>query len=173
MSPVIRSARPADAAALAVVGAATFLESYAGMIDGGALVRHCAQRQTEAVYAAALADPDQALWIAEQAPGGAPVGYLHLAPPDLPIETRPGDLEIKRIYVLATLQRSGLGAQLLSASENEARKRGSRRVLLGVYQGNAKALTFYEKSGFTKAGERIFDVGGVRYQDWVLEKPLS
>jgi hypothetical protein len=107
----IRPARDGDAQALAVVGTATFLESYAGVIDGGALVRHCADKHTQAAYAAALADPAQALWLAEAAPGAAPVGYLHLAPPDLPVETRAGDLEIKRIYVLSMLQRSGLGAR--------------------------------------------------------------
>ena len=172
MNTEIRPARPADAAAIALVGAATFLESYAGVIDGGALMRHCAHKQTEAVYAAALADPAQALWIAEAAPGAAPVGYLHLAPPDLPVETRPGDLEIKRIYVLNPLQRSGLGARLLEACDAEARSRGATRVLLGVYKENAKALAFYERTGFSVCGERAFDVGGTVYQDWVLEKRL-
>lgn len=172
MNSEIRPAQGADAAALALVGAATFLESYAGVIDGGALMRHCAQKQTEAVYAAALADPAQALWIAEAAPGAAPVGYLHLAPPDLPIETGVGDLEIKRIYVLSPLHRSGLGARLLEACEAAARARDAHRLLLGVYKNNAKALAFYERTGFTVCGERAFDVGGTVYQDWVLEKRL-
>lgn len=72
MSVSIRKSVPGDEAALALVGAATFLETYAGVVDGAAIVRHCAQRQTEAVYAAALADPEQALWLAEAAPGAAP-----------------------------------------------------------------------------------------------------
>ncbi len=168
----IRRAEPTDAAALALVGAATFLESYSGVIDGGALVRHCVQKQTEPVYAAALADQKQALWLAEAGPGAAPVGYLHLAPPDLPVPTQAGDLEIKRIYVLDKLQRSGLGAKLLAACEDEARERGAGRVLLGVYKGNAKALGFYERVGFQTCGERTFDVGGTVYNDWVLEKRL-
>ena len=168
----IRLALPADAPALALVGAATFLESYSGVIDGAALMRHCAQKQTQTVYAAALADPAQALWIAEADPGAAPVGYLHLAAPDLPVQTGAGDLEIKRIYVLDKFQRDGLGAQLLAACEAEARRRGAARLLLGVYKGNAKALGFYERTGFLRCGERSFDVGGEVYQDWVLEKRL-
>lgn len=172
MSFVIRRALTADADAVALVGAATFLESYAGVIDGGALVRHCVQKQTGPVYAAAIADPEHAVWIAETGPGAAPVGYLHMTPPDLPVETHPLDLEIKRIYVLASLQRSGLGLKLLTACEEEARRRGAARLLLGVYKGNAKALGFYERVGFSKCGERAFDVGGTVYDDWVLEKPL-
>lgn len=172
MTVSIRRARPADAPALTLVGAATFLESYSGVIDGGALMRHCAEKQTEAFYAAALADRDQALWLAEADPGAAPVGYLHLAPPDLPVQTGPHDLEIKRIYVLDKLQRSGLGAQLLAACEAEARARGVARLLLGVYKGNARALGFYDRVGFARCGERAFDVGGTVYQDWVLTKPV-
>jgi ribosomal protein S18 acetylase RimI-like enzyme len=172
MSLSIRRAEPTDAAALALVGAATFLESYSGVIDGGALIRHCAQKQTEPVYATALADNAQALWIAESTPGASPVGYLHLTPPDLPVEIRDGDLEIKRIYVLDKLQRSGLGRRLLAAAEDEARLRLAPRLLLGVYKGNAKALAFYERVGFVTCGERAFDVGGAIYDDWVLEKRL-
>jgi len=171
-APAVRQAAPPDAAALAVIGAATFLESYAGVVDGGAVVRHCRERHAEAVYAAALDAPEEALWIAELAPGAAPVGYAHLTAPDLPVETQPHDREIKRIYVLSKLQGSGLGRRLLSAAEEHARARGARRLLLGVYKGNAPALAFYDRVGFERIGERDFDVGGVVYEDWVLAKTL-
>ena len=39
----IRSCTPADAQALALVGAATFLETFAGVLDGQAIVAHCEQ----------------------------------------------------------------------------------------------------------------------------------
>lgn len=161
-----------DEVALATVGAATFLESYAGAVDGAAIVRHCAQRQSEAVYAAALDDPAQALWICEMAPGAAPVAYLHLTAPDLPIQTDPDDLEIKRIYVLSRLHGAGLGRRLLEAAEAHARAQGAQRLLLGVYKANASALAFYDRVGFERIGERDFDVGGVVYSDWVLAKSL-
>jgi len=172
MSHSLRRATPADADALSVVGTATFLESYAGVIDGAGLVRHCAEKQSADAYAAALAEPDQALWLAEAAPGGAPVGYLHLTPPDLPLETGPGDLEIKRIYVLATLQRSGLGRRMLNSAALYAREHRARRLLLGVYKKNEAALAFYDRVGFERLGEREFDVGGMTYQDWILAKRL-
>jgi ribosomal protein S18 acetylase RimI-like enzyme len=172
MKTKLRRALASDAEALSVVGTATFLESYAGVIDGAGLVRHCAEKQSAAAYAEALCTDDHALWLIESEPGGAPVGYLHLTPPDLPIETRPGDLEIKRIYVLATLQRYGLGRELLNASAQYAREQKARRLLLGVYKKNEKALSFYDRVGFERVGERAFDVGGVTYSDWVLAKRL-
>lgn len=164
----IRRAVIGDQDALALVGAATFLESYAGVVDGGAIVRHCAERHTPAVYHAALETPGHALWLAEQAPGAAPVGYLHLTGPDLPIETRDTDLEIKRIYVLSRLHGAGLGRRLLDQAVDHARSAGAERLLLGVYKGNARALGFYDRMGFVQIGTRQFDVGGRVYDDWVL-----
>jgi len=154
----VRAAGPDDPAALALVGAATFLESYAGVVDGRAIIRHCAKQHTAAVYAASLANPAHALWIAERAPGAAPVGYLHLTPPALPVETGPGDLEIKRIYVLASQHRLGLGRRFMELALNHARARNAMRLLLGVYQGNSRALAFYERMGFEKVGMRQFNV---------------
>lgn len=172
MSVLVRQAGQGDERALALVGAATFLESYAGVVDGAAIVRHCFERHTPQVYAEALADPAHALWIAETAPGAAPVGYLHLGPPDLPVDVRPGDIEMKRIYVLSKLHRSGLGLMLLNAGLAHARAAGSKRILLGVYKQNARAIGFYEAHGFKSVGERQFDVGGAVYCDWVMAKDL-
>ena len=53
----IRKAVPGDGEALALIGAASFLESYAGVVDGAGIIRHCATKHTPAVYEAALADP--------------------------------------------------------------------------------------------------------------------
>lgn len=172
MSITVKQARSGDQNALALVGAATFLESYAGVVDGGAIIRHCAERHTPEVYARALDTQGHALWLAEQAPGAAPVGYLHLTPPDLPVETRADDLEIKRIYVLASLHRSGLGRRFLDEAVSHARAKAASRLLLGVYQGNARALAFYERMGFEQIGTRQFDVGGRIYDDWVLARAV-
>ncbi|MEQ8433873.1 MAG: GNAT family N-acetyltransferase [Oceanicaulis sp.] len=166
----VQPANIEDAAAIALVGAATFLESYAGVIDGAALVRHCAEKQTEAVYAAAVADPAQRLWLGRL--DGAPVGYLHLTAPDLPVHTQEGDLEIKRIYVLSRLHGTGLGRRLLAFAEDHGRAVGAKTLLLGVYKQNHRALGFYGRMGFESVGEREFDVGGVTYQDWVLGKAV-
>jgi len=172
MSFTVRQAVRGDEQALALIGAATFLESYAGVIDGAAIVRHCAGYHTPEVYARSLASRDEALWLAEMAPGAAPAGYLHLTAPSLPVAAEPGDVEIKRIYVLSSLRGRGAGARLLALAEDHARARGAGRILLGVYKQNARALAFYERKGFVAAGEREFDVGGRVYCDWVMEKRL-
>ena len=84
-----------------------------------------------------------------------------------------GDIEIKRIYLLSKFHGSGAGRALFEAALEEARAGGRTRLLLGVYKQNAKALGFYERMGFTRVGEREFDVGGAVYEDWVLGRALG
>ena len=172
MTISVRRCQTDDAQSLALVGAATFLESYSGVIDGQAIVDHCAEKHTVATYQEALVRSDNALWLAEQAPGRAPVGYLHLTTPDLPVDLLPGDVEIKRIYVLASLYRSGLGKRFVEAAIHNAQSVNAPRLLLGVYAKNDRALAFYDRMGFEKIGTRQFDVGGRIYDDWVLGKSL-
>src|SRR4051812_41846743 len=100
MSITIRPARPDDADSLALVGQATFLEAYAHMITGADFLAHCANQHSAALYADWLGNPTARLWLAVT-PTDAPVGYLAMLQPDLPIaDIGVADVEIKRIYVL-------------------------------------------------------------------------
>lgn len=167
----IRSCNPRDAEALALVGRATFLESYSEVLPGADILAHCATQHAPELYAAWLARDDHELWIAETA-GGAPVGYVTLNPPDLPVETGPGDVEIKRIYLLSRYHGAGLGAALLATARTGAAARGFDRILLGVFSQNAPAIGFYRRQGFAQVGVRQFQVGANRYDDLVLARPV-
>lgn len=169
----VRRAAPGDEQALAQVGQATFLETFAGVLDGADLLAHCSRRHTHGVYRDWLADERVLIWLATIAPGAAPVGYLVLTPPALPVADHgPGDLEIKRIYLLHRFQGAGVGRRLLDAAMMHARERGARRLLLGVYAHNRDALAFYARCGFHDVGERRFRVGDNDYDDRVLALDL-
>lgn len=169
----LRVAAPADAEALALIGAATFLETFAGIIDGAHILGHCRQQHALAVYQGWLTDPRVRIWLAVANPGDAPVGYLVLAPAQLPVaDPRADDLEIKRVYLLHRFHGSGIGRRLLDAATTSAREQGSGRLLLGVYSRNDAAIAFYERSGFTRVGTRRFNVGGQEYDDLVMAREL-
>lgn len=166
----IRPCTPADAEALGVVGAATFLETFAGVLDGQAVVAHCAQAH----------DPDRYLqllglgcriWIAEAEPDRCPIGYVVVGPCLLPI-ARPGELDIKRIYVLDRWHGTGAGEALMAEAVAYARADHQERLIVGVYVGNARAQAFYERWGFEKIGERTFSVGPKQYEDYVYALTL-
>lgn len=165
----IREAGGDDAAALALIGAATFLETFAGVIDGDAIVGHCAAKHREAVYRALLADGARA-WLAQAQPGGAPIGYALVGAPNLDAAEK-GDIELKRIYALSRFHGTGLGAQLMDRAVAAAA--GHRRLLLGVYARNYRAIAFYRKQGFADIGTRRFDVGGKYYDDLVLARSIT
>jgi len=161
-----------DAAKLSLIGGATFLVAFAVDHPGDALVAHAGHNHSEAWYAAALADPAQAIWIVETELG-APIGYAVMTPPDVAHPTVATDLELKRLYVLPGWQQGGWGAKLMRAVEEEARARGAERLLLCVYTSNQRAQRFYAREGFTDTGSRqIFMVGDVPFDDQIWAKGL-
>ncbi len=170
----------ADAPRLALIGAATFLEAYAGWIPGDSILEHCRKNHTEAAYAGYLAQPQTRAWLAEAAPGAAPIGYALLTAPDFdPHLLHPGDTELKRIYTFSRFQRGpdgsgpAVGQALMNLAIAHARAQANPRLLLGLNQDNQKALHFYRKNGFAQIGTRHFQVGQQLFDDLVLAKPLT
>lgn len=168
----IRRCTSADAPALALIGQCTFLETYADVLPGAAIIAHCAKAHALEQYTAWLADPAYQHWLVE-APGGAPVGFMLVGPPDLPLEgVSAQDLEIKRIYLLSKFQGGGVGKRLVAEAVGHAAERAATRLLLGVYGKNLAAIGFYQRSGFTKVGTRTFNVGGNLYDDFIMGRTL-
>jgi ribosomal protein S18 acetylase RimI-like enzyme len=165
----LRVCAPGDEQTLALIGKATFLEAFAGVLSADDIVLHCETQHAPEVYRGWLADTRARTWLAEIQPGGAPVGYLVVAPASLPLpDLSDDDLEVKRIYLLHQIRGSGVGARLMNEAVNFASLAGSRRLLLGVYERNDRAIGFYERFGFTRAGTRRFRVGHHDYDDLIL-----
>lgn len=165
----LREAVAADAPALSLVAAATFLESYAGQLRGEDILLHCQRHHSSQAYARWLADPTAKCWVVEADQGQAMVGYQLLAVPDVPVaDLSPTDIELKRLYLLHRFQGGGLGRALVQAAAEWASGAGYRRLLLGVYSQNHAALRFYERMGFVRVGERTFHVGNSDFFDYIL-----
>lgn len=173
MTVSIRPCTPGDAVALSTVAAATFLETYAGIVEGRDILHHCQTTHAVAAYEALLADPARRLFLAEMEPGGAPVGFILVSPPDLPTPTGEGDIELTRIYLLHRFHGTGLGRRLLDTAVATAREAGARRLLLAVYSRNERADAFYRRNGFSQVGTRIFHVGDNGYDDYILARDLT
>lgn len=169
----LRACVPGDEQALSLLGQASFLESFAGILHGHDIVAHCERQHAAAIYRDWLADAAMRIWVAEVNPGQAPVGYLVLSPAKLPIpDPRPDDLEIKRIYLLHRFHGQRLGKRLLEQAVAHAREQGSRRIVLGVYADNHDALAFYARCGFRPLSSRTFRVGDTDYNDTILALEL-
>jgi diamine N-acetyltransferase len=166
----LRRCVPGDEEALALVGAATFLETFAGLLTGEDILVHCRVQHAASQYAAWLADGKYRSCVAEWK--RAPVGFAVLSPPDLPVTVTQDDIELKRIYLLHRFQGGGLGRALLEWSVAQAHELGKRRLLLGVKADNTTALAFYDRVGFVRIGERKFLVGARLCDDYILSLSL-
>jgi diamine N-acetyltransferase len=169
----LRRAEAADAARLSLLGGATFLTSFAHDHPGDALVAHVDAYHSVDWYQCLLANPACVAWILETELK-APVGYALLTPPAVDCPTDAGDLELKRIYLLAPFQSGGWGVKLVDAVAAEAKARGANKLYLCVYRANVAAQRFYFRQGFVDTHHiQNFRVGDVQYEDMILVKDLA
>jgi len=172
VSIAIREAGLGDEHRLALVGAATFLESYAGVLPGDDIIAHCATKHAPMIYEDWLIGGEARIWLAEAEQGRAPVGYAVMTLPDLPLPTGPDDAELRRIYVLHRFHKEKVGWALMKTALDAARRTGRRRMLVGVYGKNERAIAFYKRVGFVVVGERQFQVGAMLHDDLILALAL-
>lgn len=163
----VRQASGEDAQRLSLVASASFLETFAGVLDGDALVAHCTKSCSADHFVEVLAAGGKA-WLAEA--NGAPVGYALLTAPELDA-ARDGDIELKKIYLLSRFHGGGTARALFDAALAAAR--GHKRLLLGVKDDNHRAIAFYRKQGFSQIATRQYDVGGSLYDDIVMACDLD
>jgi ribosomal protein S18 acetylase RimI-like enzyme len=189
----LRRATIADASALALAGAATFLEAFTWMLPGPDIILHAANNHNVAAYENYLADPNTRITLALSSPAtdfsdqpGAPVGYALLTTPDLPtLDVRPSDIELKRIYLFSrfrsvpVLDPAGQpipnlrpAQALMDAAIADARSLHRTRLLLGTHANNLRAIAFYRRNRFTEVGSRTFQVGTQVCYDLIFAKPL-
>ena len=170
--PTIRLATFADVPALCRLGAATFRETYRTISDPREVDDYADEHFAPARVEAWLRRPDARTLLA--CGGGEPVGYAHVrrAPVPACVADREA-IELSRLYLLASAQGSGLGSALMAAALAELAALGGRSVWLGAYERNVKALAFYARHGFTRAGTHAFEFGGRLYADPVLTRPVT
>ncbi len=170
----MRRATPDDCDILAALGERTFRETF---VEGFAiaypaddLAQFVAQSYTPEVFAAKLADPAQALWLAFA--GDEPVGYANVGPCRLPHpEVQPHDGELYRLYVSRDRHGCGLGRRLMETALAWLMRDYPGPLWLGVWSGNLKAQAFYARYGFEKVGEYDFPVGATRDHEFILRRP--
>lgn len=169
----VRQAGVADADLLSLVANATFLDTYAPSLDGADLLAHCLKNNRADAFAVWLADPATIVTVAEIEPGHAPLGYAVLTRPNFPIALKPTDIELRRIYSLRQAHGTGVGPALMARAIEDAARLGAERLLLGVWEQNARARTFYERHGFRVIGTREFQVGSEVHIDPIYALDLS
>lgn len=167
-----RDATAADCAALARLGADSFVETFGHLYTPENLALFL-ENHSEAAWTKDLADSDIAVRMIED--GARAVAYAKVTPPKLPFEPDAARkaLELKQFYVLKPWHGAGLAQRLMDWVIATARTRGADDLYLSVFTDNHRARRFYQRIGFEEVGRWHFMVGNHADEDIVVRLRLA
>ncbi|AWH26303.1 GNAT family N-acetyltransferase [Stenotrophomonas sp. YAU14D1_LEIMI4_1] len=169
MSLQIRRATLADAEALSAIAIATYTETWGDSYPPQELDVFLQEHYGLAPQREELCDPRSAVWLLLD--GEQVVGYLAAGANTLPhAEARDGDIELKRLYILAAHHNRGHGARLMDAFIAWLDQPQRRTLWVGVWEENVAAQRFYARYGCEKAGEYDFIVGSTHDREYILRR---
>ncbi|WP_449467502.1 N-acetyltransferase family protein [Stenotrophomonas humi] len=168
----IRRATAEDAALLCSLAERTFVETFGHLYPPEDLADYLAGAYPLELQRQQLESGDYAAWLLEVE--GEAVGFAFAGPCGLPhADVRPGDGELKRLYVLRAHQNGGSGGRLFAEALQWLESRGDRMLWIGVWSENLGAQRFYARHGFEQVGTYEFPVGRVRDREFILCRPAQ
>ena len=94
------------------------------------------------------------------------INYAH------PEEIGDESLEIERVYIKSKFQKNGFGNNLLNKAVEIAMECKKKKIWLGVWEKNEKAIDFYKKAGFVQTEFHTFYMGDEEQIDLIMTKTL-
>lgn len=163
----LRRGAEGDAKRLADFAARTFTETFAAANRSEDMAAHVALAYSVAQQRRELTDPAIETLLFEI--DGSLVAYAqlrsHAAPPCV---SGASPVEVWRFYVDGAWHGRGIAQRLMEAVHDAARALGARTLWLGVWEHNARAISFYSKCGFRDVGAQDFWVGADRQTDRIM-----
>lgn len=163
----IRVATTEDAGALAALALQTFNDTFLSFNRVEDMESYTNEAFGEAQQRHEIENPKVVTLVAELDGALAAYAQLRLTP-----KAPHGDVELARFYVDQAHHGGGIAQELMAAVDAHARARGGRRLWLGVWERNFRAIAFYRKCGFEKCGEHAFLLGTDLQTDWDMTRAL-
>ena len=140
----IRSAIPSDASDIAHVHVESSRSTYKGILPDEVLLAYSYERRT-AYWTSVLgnAKSTEFVLVAENDQGQI-VGFVSGGP--IREQISPFTGEIYTLYILASVQRQGIGHRLMTSAMHQLVKQGMREIIVWVLADNP-ACAFYEALG--------------------------
>lgn len=164
----IRRASINDAPSIALLGRITFTETFSEYFrDQKDLFDYYERTFDVSKIRASLQQENNQYWIALW--NELPVGYakLKIDSPIESIETNNAS-QLQKIYVMKEFLDQKIGKQLMDELMNSFMKSHRSHLWLSVLKSNTRAIRFYERTGFKKAGEHPFQIGKESFEFYVL-----
>ena len=171
--PRVRVLQATDAPAYSAFAERLFRETYTDGYDPADIDDYVSKSFSPERQAAEINERGGRVLVVEDARNGL-LAFAHLRQTPTPSALAGRfALEISRFYVDRPWHGRGIARVLMSACVAEARSRGADALWLLVYQDNARAVAFYEKSGFRRAGTQPFQLGRRVDQDWLMVRVIA
>lgn len=167
----IKPAKVQDAAVLSEIARLTFLQTFESSNSKDDISLYLKNTFSEDKQKAEIQDPKRIIEIAWDQKDA--IGFLHLYDGDVdPSVTGKKPIELLRLYLDSRFHGQGAGQLMMDRCLEIARTKGYQTLWLGVWEHNLKAQKFYQKYGFKKVGEHLFDLGHNQQNDYVLSLSL-
>ncbi|MFN3864037.1 MAG: GNAT family N-acetyltransferase [Erythrobacter sp.] len=170
---IFRPATPADALALARLGADTFVAAFGHLYKPEDLAAFLAEVHSPEAVAGEIAGDECTHCLVEDE--GELVAYCKLRYPSryARYTDAQNPLELGQLYARPQHTGRGIGAKLMDWALEQARGRGHDAVLLSVYSENFGAQRFYQRYGFGKIADITFQVGEQFDAEFLYQVKLS
>lgn len=144
--------------ALQTISRQTFHETFAAVNSEANMKQYLEESLSLEKLGTELNNPESSFYFVKD--GDEIIGYLKLNTGDAQTESQDKDaLEIERIYVLKSYHGKEIGRLLFDKAMEEAQRRQSPYLWLGVWEENHRAISFYRKQGFEPFDTHLFHLG--------------
>jgi len=149
----------------------TFLEAFSAVNSEENMRQYLDQSFSVAKLGEELRHPQSQFYFAIV--DGQIVAYLKINTGQAQTELKDKHtLEIERIYVLQAYHGKKVAQQLYDLAIDMARAYQAEFVWLGVWEENARAISFYTKNGFSPFDKHSFWLGDDEQTDLMMKKML-
>jgi ribosomal protein S18 acetylase RimI-like enzyme len=174
MSLHIRRANRNDAEILALLGRITFAETFGPLFAAHPddLAAYLDRTFSVLKLRASLERAHNAYWLGLV--DALPVAYAKLKyPSPSVILPDPAPAQLQKIYVLREFVGKGMGKPLLRAVFEHAADRGIPALWLDVLRENARAIRFYQHTGFTAVGDDTYSIGAQTFHFHLMARRFA
>jgi GNAT superfamily N-acetyltransferase len=169
----IRKAAPEDAEAYSAFSRRLAIETFAAQNDPHEFAIYLAQTFGTKIQEREIRSPDVTVLLGEMDGEIAAYSFVRLGGRVPSFVTGAAPMEIARFYIDSVWHGRGIAQAMMLATAQEAAEQGAETLWLGVWEHNPRAIAFYGKCGFERAGSHIFMVGSDAQTDHVLEAPVA
>ena len=154
------------------IGRQTFYETFSTGNTKEDMQKYLNQSFSTAKLTSELNDKNTEFYFAIQ--NKIVIGYVKLNLGESQTELKENKaLEIERIYVAKEFQGKAVGQLLYEKAIEKAKKHKAEYIWLGVWEQNAKAISFYKKNGFVEFDKHIFKLGNDNQTDIMMKIMLK